>query len=201
VIGFRRAVLALAVPFNLILIVWMAIGRGFFGIITAWASYFMVLMAGPALLVLLTLSTILMFCQPRRPVRLTTPQAWLQVVCWLCMFVAGIAIVDFDDVGDGGGILLSLFGDNPTMETISWILLLIAGFVGATAWLALLVLLFIGLNNKPLPPPPPRWAFPPYPHAVPYPSPGNFVTDRFDVVAVGVVGQRAEVSSEIGRPS
>jgi hypothetical protein len=72
VIGFRRAVLVLAVPLNLILIAWMAIGRGFFGILTAWASYFMVVMVGPALLVFLTLSTVLMFCQPRRPVRLTT---------------------------------------------------------------------------------------------------------------------------------
>jgi hypothetical protein len=35
VIGFRRAVLVLTVPLNLILIVWMAIGRGFFGILTA----------------------------------------------------------------------------------------------------------------------------------------------------------------------
>ena len=50
---------ALAIPLNLMLIVWMAIGRGFFGIITAWAFYFMIVIAGPALLVLLTLSTVL----------------------------------------------------------------------------------------------------------------------------------------------
>ncbi len=59
----------------------MAIGRGFFGTITAWASYVMIVIAGPALLMMLAISTVLMFCQPGRPVRLTTAQAWLQVVC------------------------------------------------------------------------------------------------------------------------
>jgi hypothetical protein len=168
VIGFRRTVLALAIPLNLILIVWMAIGRGVFGIMTGWSFYIMVVAGGPVLLVLLTLSTILMFCQRRRP-RLSTAQAWLQVVCWLCMFVGGIAIVDFDDAGNVGGILLSLFGDNSKMETISGILLLIGGFVGAAAWLTLFLLLLFGLNGRPVPsPPPPPWAYPPYP---PYPPP------------------------------
>lgn len=101
-IGFRRAVLALAIPLNLMLIVWMTVGRGFFGIITAWAFYLMVVAVGPVLLVLLTLSTVLMFCQPRRPVRPTAAQAWLQVVGWLCMFVGEIAMVDGDDVGNVG---------------------------------------------------------------------------------------------------
>jgi hypothetical protein len=84
------------------------------------------------------------------------------------MFVAGIAMVDLDDVGNVGGILLSLFGDTSTTETICQILLLTAGFVGAAGWLALLVLLIVGLTKRPLPPPPPRWAFPPYPPAVPH---------------------------------
>jgi hypothetical protein len=163
--------LALAIPLNLALIAWIAIGRGLFGILTAWAAYIVVLWAGPALLVFLTLSTVLMFCQPRRPVRLTTAQAWLQVVCWLSMFVAGIAMVDGDDVGNVGGILLSLFGHNSTIEAISGIALLIAGFVGAAAWLALTVLLVIGLSNRPPPPPAPGWAFPPYPPAMPYRPP------------------------------
>jgi hypothetical protein len=161
VIGFRRAVLVLAIPLNLMLIAWIAIGRGLFGILTGWAAYIVVLWAGPALLVFLTLSTVLMFCQPRRPARLTTAQAWLQVVCWLCMFVVGVAIVDGDDTGDVGGILLSVFGNNATMETISGISTLVAGFVGAAAWLALMVLLLIGLTKRPLPPPPPYWAYPP----------------------------------------
>jgi hypothetical protein len=39
-------VLALAIPLNLMLIVWMAVGRGFFGIITAWAFYLMVVAVG-----------------------------------------------------------------------------------------------------------------------------------------------------------
>jgi hypothetical protein len=137
----------------------------------------MVVMVGPALLVLLTLSTVLMFCQPRRPVRLTTAQAWLQVVCWLCMFVVGIAMTDGDDNGNVGGILLSLFGDNATTESISMTLMLGAGFIGAAAWLALLVLLFVGLNNRPVPPPPPRWAFPPYP---PLASATDTVVDYLD---------------------
>jgi hypothetical protein len=161
VIGFRRTVLALAIPLNLALIVWMAFGRSIFGIMTAWMAYLMVLWAGPALLVLLTLSTVLMFCQRRRPARLSAAQAWLQVVCWLCMFVVGAAIVDGDDSGRVGGILLSVFGNNQTMENISGIVMLVAGFVGAAAWLALMVLLLIGLNHRPLAPPPPRWAYPP----------------------------------------
>ena len=164
--------LALAIPLNLILIVWMAIGRSFFGILTGWVFYMMIVAVGPVLLVLLTLSTILMYCQPRRPARLTAAQAWLQVVGWLCMFVGGIAIIDGDDVGNVGGILLSLFGDNSTTQAISGILMLSAGFVGAAAWLALVVLLIVGLTNRPVPPPPPGWAFPPYPPAVPYRPPG-----------------------------
>jgi hypothetical protein len=83
------------------------------------------------------------------------------------MFVVGIAMTDGDDAGNVGGILLSLFGDNSTTESISMTLMLIAGLVGAAAWLALIVLLFVGLNNRPVPPPHPRWAFPPYPPAVP----------------------------------
>ncbi len=68
-----------------------------------------------------------------------------------------------------GGILLSLFGDTPTMETISGVAMLGAGFVGAVAWLALMVFLIVGLTKRPLPPAPPRWAYPPYPPGVPYP--------------------------------
>jgi hypothetical protein len=162
VIGFRRAVLVLAIPLNLMLVAWMAIGRALFGIITAWMSYFMVIAAAPVLLVLLTLTTVLMFCQQRRP-RLSTAQAWLQVACWLCMFVVGVAMEDGDDTGDVGGILLSLFGDNSTTETISGILLLIAGFGGAAAWLALFVLLIVGLTRRRPPARPTGWAFPPYP--------------------------------------
>ncbi len=82
------------------------------------------------------------------------------------MLVGGVAMVDGDDAGNVGGILLSLFGDTPTMETISGIAMLGAGFVGAATWLALMVLLIVGLTKRPLPSAPPRWASPP---VVPYP--------------------------------
>lgn len=113
----------LTIPLNLLLIWWIAVGRALFGTVTAWAGYVLLFVAGPVMLACLTLSTVLAFCARARPTRLSTAQAWLQVVCWVGMFVVGIAVVDGDDAGHVGGMLY-----------------VGSGLIAAAAWVGLVVL-------------------------------------------------------------
>ncbi|OHV03866.1 hypothetical protein [Mycobacterium talmoniae] len=146
---FRTMVLWLTIPVNLVLFTWVTFGRGLFGIMwLGWATVFMVVAADPVLLACTTLSTILMFRQPGCPARLTAAQAWLQLACWVCLLLAGVAIMDSVDGETYDGILLSLLGDTPGHHDLSELIFAGCLLGWAVAWMAQLVLLIIGLVRK-----------------------------------------------------
>jgi len=142
--GLRRAVFVLAIPLNLVLIGWLAVGRSLFGVIAAWGFFVMLVFGGPVLVVCLGVTTLLMYAQPRRPGRLTPAQAWWQVLCWIAMALAGLTMVDLDDTGNTGSVLLKLFGATPAAESVSGALFWISAAAGAGAWVALLIALLRG---------------------------------------------------------
>ena len=71
----RKAVLWCSIPLNVLLIVWVWLGRGLFGVEWGWTFIIMMMTAVPALVILLGLTTVLQYRQPGRPVRLTAAQA------------------------------------------------------------------------------------------------------------------------------
>ncbi|MGA8545753.1 MAG: hypothetical protein WB785_10920 [Mycobacterium sp.] len=169
-IGFRRAVLALAIPLNLMLIVWMAIGRSLFGIMTAWMAYLMVLWAAPGAAGIADVvdgSDVLSAAASRA----VEHRAGMASGGVLALHVRR------RDRDSGRGRHRQRRGHSaqPLRQQLDdgvGISMLIAGFVGAAAWLVLMVLLPVGLTIRRPPPPAPGWAFHPYPPAMPYRPPG-----------------------------
>jgi hypothetical protein len=143
----RKAVLWLSIPLNILLIVWVWLGRGLFGVEWGWTFIIMMVTALPALVILLGLTTVLEYRQPARPIRLTAAQAAAQIVIWLAMVAFGFAIVDFDDSGRTESVLSRWFGEGAL--GVSEIVAKISTGAGVVAWLALLVLLLAGWRRTP----------------------------------------------------
>lgn len=143
----RKAVLWCSIPLNVLLVIWVWLGRGLFGVEWGWTFVIMMVTALPALLVLLGLTTVLQYRQPGRPIRLTAAQAAAQIVIWLAMAAFGFAIVDFDDSGRTESVLTRWFGDGAIGATE--VVAKISTGVGVIAWLVLLVLLLAGWRRTP----------------------------------------------------
>ncbi|WP_458316967.1 hypothetical protein [Mycolicibacterium brisbanense] len=130
----RQDIPALAMPLNVLLVLWMIVGRGLF-VPMGWMVFFGVL-ASPILLFLLWLTTRLMRERGRR--ELTSGQAWAQMVLWAAMLVFGLACVD---AGDSPipfpSVLMKMFGEGPGMKTVSDVLSAVSVFVGIGAWIVL----------------------------------------------------------------
>jgi hypothetical protein len=132
---------------NVLLIAWVWLGRGLFGVEWGWTFIIMMVTALPALVILLGLTTVLAYRQPGRPIRLTAAQAWSQIVIWLAMAAFGFAIVDFDDSGRTESVLSRWFGDGAL--GVSEVVAKVSTGVGLVAWLTLLVLLLAGWRRRP----------------------------------------------------
>ncbi|WP_441957671.1 hypothetical protein [Mycolicibacterium houstonense] len=162
--GVRRDIPAVATPINILLVLWMAIGRGLF-VPLGWITVFVIL-ASPALLICLTVTTKMMRRLPSPGV--TTAQARAQVVVWSAMFGFGLFSVDGGDSGTFPSILMALLGEPPWSETVSLLLWWACVFAGPMAWFVLLTRLTRG-RAVTAPPAPPY----PYPgHPLGYSGPG-----------------------------
>lgn len=133
----------LTIPVTLALIGWLLFGRGLFGFtVGGWMMLWLMILAVPVLVVCSTLSTVLMFRQPGR--RLTTAQVWLQVICWIGLLIAGFAVVDGGD-DPGEGMLAALLGGDQPARNLSELIFLTAMLTWLAAWVALTVLLIVGV--------------------------------------------------------
>jgi hypothetical protein len=143
----RASVLWCSIPLNLLLIAWVWLGRGLFGVEWGWMFIIMMVTVVPALVVLLGLTTVLAYRQPARPIRLTAAQCWAQIVIWLAMAAFGLAIVDFDDAGRTESVLSRWFGEGAL--GVSEVVAKVSTGAAIVAWLTLLVLLLSGWRKKP----------------------------------------------------
>jgi hypothetical protein len=73
--GFRRRVALLAVPLNVLAVLWVVVGSSLWPPIDSSAANLLRFVVGPVLVVGLMAATILMFRQRRQHSGITTPQA------------------------------------------------------------------------------------------------------------------------------
>ncbi len=147
-------------PLNMLLLVWMVIGRGLFAQL-GWMVVFGVL-ASPVLALCLVATSRMMRKQPGR--ELTSGQAWAQIIVWSSMFGFGLFCADGGDSGTFPSILMKLLGEPPWSETVSLLLWWACVFAGPVAWFVLMSKLTRGLALA-------QPAQPPYPYPG-YPGPG-----------------------------
>ncbi|MDF3338581.1 hypothetical protein P3H80_14180 [Mycolicibacterium septicum] len=161
----RLYIPALAMPLNMLLLLWMVIGRGLFAQL-GWMVVFGVL-ASPVLALCLVMTSRMMRKPPGR--ELTSGQAWAQIVLWSAMFVFGLACVDGGDSGTFPSILMRLVGEGPAMETVSNLLWAASVLTGVAAWFVLLTKLTRGVAVAP--PAQQSYPYPGYPPAQTGPGP------------------------------
>ena len=87
---FRRLVPLLAIPLNVLAVLWVIAGSSLWPPVDPIAANFLRFVVSPVLVVGLTAATILMIVQRRRHIGITTAQAWLQIVLWTALFLAGL---------------------------------------------------------------------------------------------------------------
>lgn len=133
-----RKALLFMIPLNLLLTVWVWIGRLVFGVF----GWFGLVLAPVALVLLVALlvTTILAFTQEGRPRALTGFQAGAQVVTWLGMLVFGTFLPDFGDTEDSHiSLLTQVFGHDDAMLSLSYTIAAVAALVTVVAYVVLLV--------------------------------------------------------------
>jgi hypothetical protein len=106
------------------------------------------ILIGPALVVAVTMSTMLMFVQRRQHGGITTAQGGLQVVLWIVLFVFGLTFPARAEKSGGASILVRLIGQGPLTSALSGLLWTASAFVAWGVGIALLALLIIGLDSK-----------------------------------------------------
>lgn len=129
------------IPVNLLLVIWVWIGRIVFG---AGGWFFLILLFTmvPVLLVALLITTVLGFRFSDRPRCLNKSQAVAQLVMWGGMLAFGFFIVDFGDAPESDlSAFTQVVGRNDSTLAISWTLTSASAVVTVVAWLALFVML------------------------------------------------------------
>ena len=136
----RKVFLAM-IPLNLVLVVWVWIGRIVFG---AGGWFFLILLISvvPVVLVALLITTILSFRGSDAPHALNPSQALAQLVVWGGMLAFGFFLVDFGDTSDSElSAFTQVVGRNDNTLALSWTLTSASAIVTVVAWMALLVML------------------------------------------------------------
>lgn len=144
-----RATLLWMIPIDLLLIVWVWIGRIVFGV-GGWFLLILLVTVVPVLLVGLLITTVLAFTQEGRPRRLTPLQTWAQLVVWLGLLVGGAFMPDFGDTDDSQlSLLTQVFGYSDGLFDLSFSIAVGAGLVSVVAYGVLLGALIFGRQSAP----------------------------------------------------
>lgn len=138
------------VPLNLLLLVWVWMGRFAFGV-GGW----LLLILLPVVAVLgigLLVTSILAFTQDGRDPdgrrTLTGLQVWSQLLVWVGMLGFGLFVPDFGDTEDSvQSSLTKLFGYSDGLISTSFVIALAFGLLTVVTYLALLVAL-ISANRR-----------------------------------------------------
>ncbi|MDN5854946.1 MAG: hypothetical protein L0K86_19270 [Actinomycetia bacterium] len=150
---FQRYVFAAIIPLNLLCIVWVWFGRTVFGV-GGWMVLLLTFVA-PILLVALGLTTVLAFVQriPYECGWITPAQAVAHVIMWTAMICHGGFLVDFGDAPESdGSVLTQIIGRSDATLDASALLAMICAVGALACYVWLLVLLLIGVRNRPKPP-------------------------------------------------
>ena len=140
--GRRWPVLAM-VPVNVLLVLWVWIGRVVFGVF-GWFGLIMIPVAlGVA--VALTISTVLALTQAARPRVLTRGQLVAQLATWVGLLGVGAFLPDFGDAPDSYvSLLTNVFGYSDDLMSLSWLVTTAFAVLTGVAYVALLVTLVVG---------------------------------------------------------
>lgn len=145
--NFRQFVFYATIPVNIAMIAWVWFGRGLLGATLGWIFAMTTFTAVPMLFAMLATSTGLAIAQPRRPGRLTSAQAGVQVGLWLILLVIGAVVVDVDDASYEQSLLINQVGWSPGMLDFSMTLTKLLALLAIICWVALVGLLIAGLRK------------------------------------------------------
>lgn len=143
-----RRTLLWMIPLNLLLVAWVWLGRGVFGVF-GWFMVMFTFSVVPILLLALLVTTVLALTQPGRPRALTRTQAWAQITMWLGMLLFGLFMPDFGDAPDSElSVLTQVFGPGDGLLGVSYLLALALAALTLVAWVVLLVALTGGRRRS-----------------------------------------------------
>ncbi len=144
-----RVTLLAMVPLNVVLVLWVWIGRIVFGV-GGWFFLIFLVSVVPVLLVALTLTTVLAYTQHGRPRSLTAVQTWAQLATWLCLLLLGAFTPDFGDApGSETSLLTQALGWSQERYDLSFDLMVGFAVASCAAYLVLLVALVVGRRPAP----------------------------------------------------
>lgn len=133
-----RQTLLWMIPVNLLLIVWVWLGRMVFGV-GGWFLLILLVSVVPVMLVGMLITTILAFTQDGRPRALTPLQAAAQLVTWAGLFVLGSFMPDFGDTDDSQlSLLTQVFGYSEALYDLSFLIALVGAVAAVAAYAVLL---------------------------------------------------------------
>ncbi|MFC7448333.1 hypothetical protein [Rhodococcus daqingensis] len=138
------------IPLNLLLVLWVWIGRAFLGA-GGWWIVILTYTAVPVLILALGLSSILAITQrvPASAGRLTPPKWATHLVVWAAMFGFGFFLVDVGDDADAEkSVFTQVVGVNSGTIAVSNTLTSICVLTFLAAWVVLLVLLIAGQRSR-----------------------------------------------------
>lgn len=142
-------VLLAMIPVNLVLVVWVWMGRIVFGV-GGWFLFIFLISLVPLLLAALTVTTVLAYTQHGRPRALTGLQSWAQLATWLTLFLFGAFCPDFGDAPDSEiSLLTQVFGWSQDLLDLSYSLMVGFGAAALVAYLVLLLSLVLGRRPAP----------------------------------------------------
>jgi hypothetical protein len=141
--------LHLMIPLNLLLVVWVWIGRIVFGV----GGWFIVILLPvvAVLAILLLVTTILAHTQHGRPRALTRLQSRAQLATWAGMLGFGLFIPDFGDTDDSYLSFLSqVLGYSDAVMSASWVVTTAFAALTLVGYVVLLGALVAGRRRAPV---------------------------------------------------
>lgn len=137
--GLGRFLFLVHIPVTLMLLLWVWVGRSFFGV-GGWFFLFIPLVAGPFIALALLVVEVLTLTTGIRPAAFTTSQTASHVVLWAALFGVGFFLVDVGDAPDSGdSIMTELLVRSDTTLEVSSHLFLGCVVVAVLAWVGCVV--------------------------------------------------------------
>ena len=147
-VGIKAFSYYATIPVNIVLILWVWIGRALFGSGGWWMVIFLVSVT-PAMIVLLTITSILAIRQ-RQPASvgfMTNGQFWCLVTMWLSLLLFGFFVVDFGDTKESISSAFSQLAGTAAVD-ISNSLSIIFFVIAIVAYVGLLIQLIVGQDGR-----------------------------------------------------
>jgi len=139
------------IPVNVVLLLWVWIGRIVFGV-GGWFIVIFLFSVVPMVLLAMVVTTVLAFTQEGRPRAVTTVQAWAQLVTWLMLLLFGAFCPDGGDAPDSEGAMLTqVFGFSQRLLDLSYNLAIGFAVAAFASYLVLFFTLVFARRTAPAP--------------------------------------------------